>query len=194
MPPIRVIFSPFSPLPVCISDMTCAVKMHANHPNLSLYLSLVCLLQIWFGVRFSGGVWSGMAAQLHQREDKESGCSAAVCFRGEMLSVSHLLHVRWALAEMPGIAWYHIIICSCTVCLMFQGFLLAWKCFWRTKISRKLEWELRVTSGSYYLIMTSNWRILLSSLIWQTRRYAVLVFIDVMQSRKTHHMVKFHQL
>ncbi len=81
------------------SYMTCAVKMFVNLPNLSLYLTFVCLLQIWFGVRLSGGVWSGMAAQLHQREDKESGCSAAVCIRGEMLSVSRLLHVRWAQAE-----------------------------------------------------------------------------------------------
>lgn len=105
-----------------------------------------------------------------------------LCASEEKCYLFHISSMSGGLRrKLSVIAWYYFIICSSTVFPIFQGFLLAWKCFWRMKISRKLEWELRVTSGSYYLIMTSDWRVLLSSLIWQTRRYAVFEFIAILR-------------
>lgn len=84
-----------------VHSVLCRFDPHksGNLPLLSLCLAFVCHIQVWSGVGISCGIWSGMAAQLHQREDEESGRSAAVCLRGAVLSVSHLLHVRWAQAE-----------------------------------------------------------------------------------------------
>lgn len=132
-----------------LHDLVCMCARGAGH---------VCrVIQRW------ALIWNGHLASLKESQRKWLWFSCARQRRSVICSTSPRCQVRWSDALSPRT----VIWCSAHVCLIVcQAFRPAWRCFWKMRASRRLAWESRETSGSYYQIMTLNWRRWWICLIW----------------------------